>query len=539
MVKYFLYARKSSEEAERQVLSIESQKDQAEKLFGNLEIVDVLEESRSAFTPHNRPVFAAMIERINKGEAQGIVAWHPDRLSRNEIEAATITYMLRTGHLKDLKFASYHFDNSPEGIMMLQLALSQSQYSSAKLSKDVKRGLDKKLSMGWKPGVANIGYLNRTDQQKGQKTIDIDPERFPLVRKMWDLLLTGAHSPKQILGMANNQWGFRTQQRHKVGNRPLSLSGLYRIFSNSFYMGVLEVNGKRYPGKHKPMVTEGEFYEAQRILGRPSQARPHRHEFPFTGIIRCGECGCLITAETKTKHIKATGQLKSYTYYHCTWRKIEPPCSQHQCITQDKLEEQIADELAKYTILPEFGDWAIEAIHKNHGQETEERKKIYDSQQKALASAYQQRDELVRLRCKGLLSDEEYLKERDRLNTEIEKFKALANSTEDRADKWLSVCEQTFNFAASAKREFEGDDLRKKREILLLLGSNPTLKDGKFAITANELLAPIEKRYPKLEFEYKRLEPAKTPINKAQTASLNAVRTRWLRGWDSNPRPMD
>ena len=108
-------------------------------MFGDLD-VEFIEETHSSFFPYNRPIFADMIERIKKGERQGLIAWHPDRLSRNEIDAATITYMIRTAEITDLKFGSYYFDNSPEGIWMLQMALSQSQYSSAKLSKDVKRG---------------------------------------------------------------------------------------------------------------------------------------------------------------------------------------------------------------------------------------------------------------------------------------------------------------------------------------------------------------------------------------------------------------
>jgi len=125
---YFAYVRKSTEGEERQALSIESQKDKVRDMFPSLEIVDILEEKHSAFKPYNRPVFEQMIQRIKKGEAQGIIAWHPDRLSRNEIDAATLTYLVRTNIIKDLKFGSYNFDNSPEGIMMLQLALSQSQY---------------------------------------------------------------------------------------------------------------------------------------------------------------------------------------------------------------------------------------------------------------------------------------------------------------------------------------------------------------------------------------------------------------------------
>src|SRR5688572_150752 len=120
-MKYFVYIRKSTEDEEKQVLSLETQLDKAKELFNGLDLIFLPPESASAFKPYNRPIFADMIKRIERGEAQGIVAWHPDRISRNEIDAAQVTYMIRTGKIKDLKFGSYNFDNSPEGIMMLQM----------------------------------------------------------------------------------------------------------------------------------------------------------------------------------------------------------------------------------------------------------------------------------------------------------------------------------------------------------------------------------------------------------------------------------
>ena len=182
-IRYLAYVRKSTEGDEKQALSIDSQRDKLRECFPNLDVIEVVEERRSAFTPNNRPAFASILERIDKGEAQGIVAWHPDRLSRNELDAATLSYMIRTGKIRDLKFGSYHFDNSPEGIMMLQMALSHSQYFSAKLSKDVVRGMAKKAELGWFPSVAPPGYLNTPDREKGFKVVVKDPERFPLVRR--------------------------------------------------------------------------------------------------------------------------------------------------------------------------------------------------------------------------------------------------------------------------------------------------------------------------------------------------------------------
>jgi DNA invertase Pin-like site-specific DNA recombinase len=146
--KYIAYVRKSTIGKERQSLSIAQQKAKIKEFFGDLKIVAWLEDEQSAFKP-GRPNFAKMLAMLDKGKADGIIAWHPDRLSRNEIDAAEITFRLRSaGSTKDLKFCSYYFDNSPEGIMNLQQIMSSSQYYSAKLSKDVKRGNEYRRNKG-------------------------------------------------------------------------------------------------------------------------------------------------------------------------------------------------------------------------------------------------------------------------------------------------------------------------------------------------------------------------------------------------------
>lgn len=102
--RYILYVRKSSEDAERQSLSIPAQKRKLKEMFPSIKIVDTLEESRSAFEP-GRPLFATVIDKLRNGEAEGILSWHPDRLSRNEIDAATITYAIRRGIIQFLNLA--------------------------------------------------------------------------------------------------------------------------------------------------------------------------------------------------------------------------------------------------------------------------------------------------------------------------------------------------------------------------------------------------------------------------------------------------
>lgn len=528
-IKYFVYARKSTEGDERQALSIETQREKAKEMFGHLDVVEVLEERKSAFKPYNRKVFAEMIQRIENGEAQGIIAWHPDRLSRNEIDGASITYMIRQGKIKDLRFGSYSFDNSPEGILMLQMALTQSQYSSAKLSKDVKRGLEKKLKMGWLPGVAPSGYMNDKTAEKGEREIKKDPERFNLVRKMFDLMLTGSYTPPQILEIANKKWGYRTPKRRKEGGNPMARSAIYKIFTNPFYTGIIEYAGNQYEGKHEPMITLEEYDRIQMLLGRKGKPRPKKHHFAFTGAIRCGECGCLYTAETKRKIIKGTGEIREHTYYHCTRKKRELNCSQRKNITKEGLELMIEEELEKYTILPEFRDWALEAIRSSHKKETEDRSKIYEMLHKTLTELQNKEDKLIDMRCSELIDDEQYKARIAELGKQKMIVKEQLRDTETRAEKWLELTEKTFDFATYARKAFINGDLQTKKEILLGLGQNPIIKDGKLFIQASEWLKPLENGYKQLEREYLRLEPHKTILNKAKTEALASVHTSWLR----------
>ena len=434
-MKYIAYCRKSREEKGKQILSISAQiaelKEYAKR--EHLEITEFIEEEKTAKIP-GREKFTEVLKKIEKGQVSGIIAWHPDRLARNSIDGGKIIYLLDTGKLLDLKFPTSWFENTPQGKFMLNIAFGQSKYYVDNLSENVKRGLRQKLRNGVYPGKAPDGYINNPKT----RGIDVEPEKLKAIKKAFELFAEGN---KTFTDIALFLHKFNLKRKN---GKPLHINEIRRILANRFYIGIMEYNGEYHEGTHKIIISKELFQQVQKQLQFKDRHKKRRYDFAFMGLMKCGECGATITAESHKKFYKGTNRTVEYVYYRCT-KKLKP-CDQ-KYIPEPELETQFRKAIDDVALPETWGKqwykWLDEdekletvSIHDNI-EKLEQELKDLDIKLNKLLDGY----------LEGIIDPEiyknkknEFFEEKLKINEELEQIKQNGSS-------WL---EPFKNFIGSA-----------------------------------------------------------------------------------------
>ncbi len=315
-IKYVLYARKSTESEERQVLSIDSQVKEMLELAerDGLEVVEIRRESHSAKESGQRPVYKEILEDVRRGRFNGILTWAPDRLSRNAGDLGSIVDLMDQQLLLEIRTYGQHFKNSPNEKFLLMILCSQAKLENDNKSINVKRGLRTRVEMGLWPGPAPTGYMKEKRTDRKCETL-LDPERAPIIKKMFEKVAYEHWSGRKIY----NWLKFDLNMRTAAGKKHLSLGNIYKILDNTFYYGVFEYprkSGNWYTGKHEAIVTK-ELFDLVQSQVKSNVLRIENKEFAFTKMMFCGLCGSGISADEKFKKLK-NGGVARYVYYGCT-----------------------------------------------------------------------------------------------------------------------------------------------------------------------------------------------------------------------------
>lgn len=492
-LRYIAYLRKSSESEERQELSIPAQEREIRQLASRLDLTLVgepLKESMSAKTP-GRPLFSKMLEQIQKSKADGILCWKLDRLARNPLDGGAIMWALGQGTIKEIITPDRTYTGTGDDKLLMSIIFGMATKYSDDLSDNVKRGNREALERGFWPSRPKLGYVR--DHQSNK--LVPDPERFGVVKQMWKMLL-GGRVPLDILYTGNSQLGLRTPQQGSQGGRPLSRRGLYDLFHDRFYTGVMVYNGQVYEGTHEPMITNAEFERAQEMIsGRTvMRSKPKTLFFPYRGLIRCGACGHMVTAENTTNRHGQT-----YTYYHCCRKERRYMYCPERSIEVTHLEQSLREFLRSLVLPPNWMREILKLAARLSGEQMTMVDETRERMRKRLDETERKLERLRELLVDEVITCDDYDADRNRLILEKEKLRdEVENPTGSGTD--IEPFKDGISFVEQAISAFDDGTPEERHEIIAALTSNLSLSDRTVLIEAKKpfSLYRERQRFPNL-----------------------------------------
>jgi len=459
-MKYILYARKSTEEDDRQVLSIEAQLVELQEYAAKekLEIVASLCEAKTAKEP-GRIKFAEMLAILEAGKADGIISWHPDRLARNSVDGGKIIHFVDRGLIKSLKFPTFWFEPTPQGLFMLNIAFGQSKYFVDNLRENVKRGLRQKIRNGVWPGWAPVGYTNNPKT----RAIDIDPDKSLKVRKVFELYATGNYT---LYSLAN--WCEKNDLKGNLGKK-IRIGNIQKNLQNIFYLGLMKWKGEIFEGQHEPLISKKLFDKCQEVMAKRGKVQEVRkHHFAFLGLMKCASCGCSITGE----------QQKGHNYYRCTKKK--GLCQEKHYLREETLTEQIKSFLQKVSLSSQDTEKVLAALDSEQDKARNDARAEVSFLKEHLAQVETKLQKLLDVYLADALSTEEYVAKKQSLLSQKMSLNEKITDFETKGLSWLEPAREFVKSLNQAANLVDTDNLSELPTFLKTIGSNHVLENRQF-----------------------------------------------------------
>ena len=514
-IKVILFCRVSTREQEETGYSLPSQekllKEYADR--NNFDVSKIFSISETGSKEGKRKSFQEMLDYTEKNKIKIIIVEKTDRLTRNLKDAVRINDWLekeddREVHsVKENNILSKNSKSNEKFIWNIKMTVAQLYADN--LSEEVKKGQKEKIAQGWLPTGPPPGYI--TIGEKGHKTHIINNNEAIILRKVFKIYASGNYSLKRLVEIAYKE-GLRNKLNNKIG-----LSQMHRLMSNPFYIGKIRWNNQISQGKHEVLISEELFDSVQDVLHDKKTPKFTRHNYLFNSLIKCGECGGLITWEKQ----------KSYIYGHCNRYK---PCTQKRYFRDDVIEDQLLEEVEKLQPKSQaLITWVIKALKESHKDESEYHNSVVEELNNNIATINNKLNKIYEDKLDEIISKEKYLELRDKYEAdEKEAIKTLSKHKVANLkyyDYGLLVLDVIKNSNEILRDKNKSDDL--KREYYKKIFSEITVLDSEIKVEYKKAFKFIAEFSSKVEnicdnnnFTF---EPSINLLGKTKTGTLLPV----------------
>lgn len=459
-MKYIVYCRKSTEAEDRQVLSIDSQEAELQRIADRdgFIISKIFKESKSAKSS-GRPIFNEMLAYIQKSGECVLLVWKPDRIARNMVDGGLTIELMDKGFIKEIRTPEKSFHNTSDDKFMMTLDFGIAKKYVDDLSVNVKRGNRAKLERGGWPNYAPFGYTN----DRLTKTIHPDEKIAPFIVRIFERYAQGGVSLQEITNAMYTE-GLRTRRGKKVAK-----AFIHRVLKDPFYMGVMFHGGKYYQGNHTPLISKELYDAANEVMDGKRHGRQQKRFFHLRGFMTCAKCGCALTA---SKH-------KGHDYYACTnGKKI---CDQHHLYMRSEyLDAMIAQALTRLDLDQELVMMAYESAKAKSTHDDSYTISSVKMLQNRLQQIEIAQSKLADSFAAEITPEAIYAPKMRALTNEAVMVKAEIKKMESTASKQLATLEPTKNAffkGISARNDYLDADPDEKQELLSELLWNLSIRD--------------------------------------------------------------
>ena len=523
--KCIIYCRVSSKEQEDRGYSLEAQEKLLTEYAGKnkLNTVKIFKITESASGKQIRKIFNEMLRYIKQKKINIILCEKIDRLTRNLKDGAVISDWVTANENRQVHFVKENFvvskNTRAHENLVWDMKVAIARFYTNNLSEEVKKGQIAKLEAGWIPCGQKFGY--KTVGEKGHKIHVQDKKIAPFIKRGFELYNSGNYTLNRLVETLRKE-GLRSKTNKKVAK-----SSIHKMLADPFYCGIILWNNDEYEGKQEPIITRELFNDVQCKMKRKYKAgQIKKHNHTFKGLIKCGDCGCLITWETQ----------KGHNYGHCKGFK---PCNEKGYIREEKIEEALLNSFEKIKPRSEkVLSWIKKALKEAHKDKKGYSESTRDSLNKNIKLIDNRLDKIYDDKIDEVITLEYYKKRYKEFAKQKQDILDQLNKMENNIQNYYEVGVEIHDLAYKARELYMSEKATAddKRILVNKIFSELKLKDKKLIAVYTPAYQFLSEWMPKLNATSELLKQGEYY---KKTGSFEPACPVLLPGSDSNRRPID